>query len=105
MEAGLCVSADKDGRDLCVVVIKGTFEVDEKGEARLAETQTPFVFADAHYGDPGESSIEYGLPTNDQRGPRGGRTDSLNRGSHALGPFRGFGASPEARDSAARALV
>lgn len=59
MEAELTVATDKSGRDHCVVVVKGTFTVGDDGEASLAEEQEPFVFADAHHGDPGETSIEY----------------------------------------------
>jgi len=59
MAAELTVATDKFGRDYCVVVVKGTFAVDKDGEAHLAEEQEPFVFADAHHGDPGETSIEY----------------------------------------------
>ena len=58
MEAGLTVATDKDGRDYCVVVIKGTFVTDD-GESILAEEQEPLVHADAHYGDPVETSIQY----------------------------------------------
>src|SRR5262249_42537571 len=46
MEAGLTVATDKDGRDHCVVVVKGTFAVGPDGECRLAELQEPLVVAD-----------------------------------------------------------
>ena len=59
MEAGLTVATDKDGRDHCVVVVKGTFEVGRDGECRPAEKQEPLVFADVHRGDPGSTSLEY----------------------------------------------
>ena len=59
MPAEVCVSTDKDGRDYCVCVVKGTFDVDERGETRLAEHQAPFVYSDVHYGDPGTTSIRY----------------------------------------------
>jgi len=59
MEAGLCVAADKDGRDFCIVVVKGTFSIGNGGKVELAEEQVPLVCADEHYGDPGETSIKY----------------------------------------------
>ena len=59
MQAGLTVSTDKDGRDYCVVVVKGMFVIGDDGQATLAEEQEPFVYADKHYGDPGSTSIKY----------------------------------------------
>ena len=59
MLAGLTVSTDKDGRDHCVVIIKGTFSIEKDGTATLAEAQHPLVYADKHYGDPGTTSIQY----------------------------------------------
>jgi hypothetical protein len=59
MEAGLTVATDKDGRDHCVVVVKGTFVVGPGGEAVPAEKQEPPVVADVHHGDPATSSVKY----------------------------------------------
>jgi hypothetical protein len=59
MPAGLTVATDKDGRQHCVVVVKGTFELGVDGEARLAEEQEPLVYADVHHGDPGTTSVRY----------------------------------------------
>ena len=59
MQAGLTVSTDKDGRDHCVVVVKGTFTIGNEGKPILAEEQEPLVYADVHYGDPGTTSIKY----------------------------------------------
>jgi hypothetical protein len=59
MEAGLSVAIDKESRDHCVAVVKGTFEVDAQGCLRLAKTQRPLVYADEHYGDPASTSIRY----------------------------------------------
>ncbi len=59
MQADLCVAADKDARDYCVVVVKGTFKTNSRGEMSLAEEQRPLVTADEHYGDPATSSIRY----------------------------------------------
>jgi hypothetical protein len=55
--ASLSVGADKDGRDHCVVVVKGTFNIGRDGVTRLAGVQAPLVYADVHLGDPGTSSI------------------------------------------------
>lgn len=59
MLAGLTVFTDKDGRDHCVVVVKGTFNVCKDGKVTLADEQLPLVYADKHYGDPGNTSIQY----------------------------------------------
>jgi len=59
MPAGLTIGTDKEGRDWCVVVVKGTFLVRAGGTAVLAEKQQPLVFADVHYGDPAKTSIRY----------------------------------------------
>lgn len=59
MEAGISVSVDKKGRDLCVVVIKGTFTIGNNGKTYLAEKREPMVYADAHYGEPDKTSIKY----------------------------------------------
>ncbi len=59
MPAGITVATDKEGRDYCVVAVKGTFAVRPDGEGVLAEQQEPLVYSDQHYGDPGETSIRY----------------------------------------------
>jgi hypothetical protein len=59
MEAGLTVATDKDARDHCVVVVKGTFVVGRNGEPSPAETQEPVVATDVHYGDPATTGIQY----------------------------------------------
>jgi hypothetical protein len=59
MEAGISVAVDKKGRDLCVVVIKGTFAIGNNGKTYLAEKQEPMVYADVHYGEPDKTSIKY----------------------------------------------
>ena len=59
MEAGISVATDKEGRDFCVVVVKGTFFIEENGALSLAEEQAPLIYADEHYGDPGETCIKY----------------------------------------------
>lgn len=72
---------DKDGRDHCVVVVKGTFDVAEDGTAKLAEEQAPLVYADEHYGDPGTTPIKYECDF----APFKPRTDVLING-HAYSP-------------------
>ena len=59
MEAGLTVATDKEGREFCVVVIKGTFMIGKDGQLKLAKKQEPMVYADAHYGDPSKTCIQY----------------------------------------------
>ena len=59
MQTGLSVVTDKEGRDYCVVVVKGTFTFDNNGRPILAEKQELLVYADVHYGDPAETSIKY----------------------------------------------
>jgi hypothetical protein len=59
MAAALTVASDKDGRDHCVVVVKGTFAIGEGGETRLAEEQEPLVYTDVHWGEPGTSGVRY----------------------------------------------
>lgn len=55
----LTVFTDPDGRDWCVAVVKATFTVGEKGAVAVAQDQAELVFADEHYGEPGESSARY----------------------------------------------
>jgi hypothetical protein len=59
MQAGVTGATDKEGREYAVVVVKGTYIVDSSGEVRLADKQQPLIYADAHHGDPGATSIKY----------------------------------------------
>lgn len=59
MEAGIAVIADKDAREHCVVVVKGTFQTDLQGVMTLGSRQRPLTYSDEHYGEPGLSSIRY----------------------------------------------
>lgn len=59
MLAGFAVAADPEARDHCVVVIKGTFQADERGEPHLCAEQQPLVMTDEHYGDPATTSMRY----------------------------------------------
>jgi hypothetical protein len=57
--AELFVSIDRVGRKHCVVVLKGTFDVDADGTCSLASHQADFVYVDEHCGDPGTTSVRY----------------------------------------------
>jgi hypothetical protein len=59
MHTGISVATDKDARDFCVVVVKGTFETNARGEMTLAREQRTLVAADEHYGDPSITSIRH----------------------------------------------
>ena len=51
--------ADREGADLLVVVVKGTFTYDPYQKVRVAEEQLPIEVADRYYGKPEDSSVEY----------------------------------------------
>lgn len=60
MQAGYTQGLKPDGRELLVVVIKGTFTLPRNGEApRLADEQLPLVEADVFTGEPGFSAPLY----------------------------------------------
>ena len=59
MEAGVTVATDKEARDWCVVVVKGTFRTDEYGRLSLESKQRKFVYVDEHYANPETSSLRY----------------------------------------------
>src|SRR5262245_7603512 len=52
------VAADKLGKKSLVVVVRATFHVRTDGLATVSDAQTPFVFADKHYGDPETTSVQ-----------------------------------------------
>jgi hypothetical protein len=57
MVAGYTMGLEPSGRELLVVVIKGTFVLPKPGEAvRLANEQLPLVMADTFTGEPGFSA-------------------------------------------------
>jgi hypothetical protein len=57
MVAGYNMGLEPSGRELLVVVIKGTFVLPRPGEAvRLADVQLPLVMADTFTGEPGFSA-------------------------------------------------
>jgi hypothetical protein len=60
MQAGYTQGLRPDGRELLVVVIKGTFTLPRNGATpRLAEEQLPLVEADTFAGEPGLSAPLY----------------------------------------------
>jgi hypothetical protein len=60
MRAGYTMGLQPDGRELLVVVVKGTFTIPRPGEEpKLAETQAPLVDADVFTGEPGFSAPLY----------------------------------------------
>jgi len=59
MSADISVATDKDGEQHCVVVVKGTFVVDQNGKPALAEEQSDLAPVDQHYGEPASTSVRY----------------------------------------------
>ena len=60
MVAGYNMGLEPSGRELLVVVIKGTFVLPKPGEAvRLADKQLPLILADTFTGEPGFSAPVY----------------------------------------------
>jgi hypothetical protein len=78
MVAGFTIGQQPDGRELFVVVVKGTFSLPKDGgEAKLADEQVPLVEADVFTGEPGVSAP---LHESDYP-PRKPRCDILLNGS------------------------
>lgn len=50
-------SIDKACTKSFVVVLRATYDVDGDGNCRISDRQSPFVYADTHYGDPETTSI------------------------------------------------
>ena len=61
MLAGYAMGMEPSGRELLVVVIKGTFKIPTEPGAslRLQEEQVPLVMSDVFYGEPGLSAPKY----------------------------------------------
>jgi hypothetical protein len=75
---GYTMGLEPSGRELLVVVVKGTFKIPENGEpVRLAEEQVPLVMADTFTGEPGLSAPAYEVDF----APRKQRCDVLLNGS------------------------
>lgn len=50
---------DRNGRDLLVVIIKGTFTFEKTAGLKLADIQMPITKADEFYGEPNETSVRF----------------------------------------------
>ena len=50
---------DRDGADLLLVVVKGTYSFNGRGTLEVAGDQCPVELVDQYVGDPGESSVSY----------------------------------------------
>lgn len=59
MTAGLTVMVDRDAREHCVVVVKGTFQTRDDGALSRHPVQQPLAETDVYYGDPTTSCIRY----------------------------------------------
>jgi hypothetical protein len=61
MIAGYTMGLEPSGRELLIVVIKGTFRIPTESGAtlRLHEEQVPLVMSDVFYGEPGFSAPKY----------------------------------------------
>jgi hypothetical protein len=61
MLAGYTMGIEPSGREVLVVVIKGTFRIptDPGAPLRLQEEQVPLVMSDVFYGEPGLSAPKY----------------------------------------------
>lgn len=60
MQAGYTLGLQPDGRELLVVVLKGTFTIPKSGEEpKLTEEQVPLVETDVFTGEPGFSATLY----------------------------------------------
>ena len=78
MQAGYTMGMEPSGRELLVVVVKGTFHLPKSGEeVRLHEQQVPLIMADTFTGDPGFSAPYYEVDF----APRKLKCDILLQGS------------------------
>jgi hypothetical protein len=78
MVAGYTMGMEPSGRELLVVVVKGTFRIPKSGEdVRLHEEQLPLVMADTFTGEPGFSAPMHEVDF----APRKPRCDILLLGS------------------------
>jgi hypothetical protein len=61
MAAGYTLAMESSGRELLVVVVKGTFRIPAEagGRLQLAEEQVPLVMSDVFHGEPGRSAPKY----------------------------------------------
>ena len=52
-------SRDEKRTDFGVIVLRGTFQIENGRRLRLVQKQEPLVMADEYYGEPGMSSVKY----------------------------------------------
>lgn len=86
MIAGCTMGMEPSGRELLVVVVKGTFRIPAEPGARLQlhEEQVPLVLSDEFFGEPGLSAPKYEA----EFAPRKHRCDVLLHGhAHAPGGY------------------
>jgi hypothetical protein len=50
---------DERGRDILVLVIKATYQINATSELQISEEQVPVNFSGEYYGEPGKSSFKY----------------------------------------------
>ena len=79
MVAGYTMGMEPSGRELLVIVIKGTFRIPTEDGAplRLHDEQLPLVMGDVFFGEPGLSAPKYEVDF----APRKQRCDVLLNGS------------------------
>jgi hypothetical protein len=52
-------SRDEKRNDFGVIVLRGTFQIEDGQRLRLVQKQEPLIMADEYYGEPGQSSLKY----------------------------------------------
>jgi hypothetical protein len=79
MSAGYTMGIEPSGRELLVVVVKGTFRIPALSGERLVlhEEQLPLIMSDEFYGEPGRSAPKYEIDFS----PRKLRCDVLLNGT------------------------
>src|SRR5688572_19957260 len=79
MVAGFSLAMDPSGREVLVIVVKGTFRIPSSGQQvlQLHDEQVPLVLSDTFSGEPGFSAPRYEVDF----APRKPRCDLLLNGS------------------------
>jgi len=72
---------DKDGAEVGLVVVKGTFTIDPQGVPIAAKDQVPVVVSPEYVGEPGQSSLRY-----DWDFPLSKQTTDVLLNGHAYAP-------------------
>lgn len=50
---------DREGREVVLLVVKASFNLNPTGEVALSDEQVPIQYSDEFYGAPGQSSVRY----------------------------------------------